>query len=159
MRQKTSARIYLILEFCVGGDLQKFIRSQTYPHQKRLSEATAQHFLLDLGELRFGVRTKRDGYCCIIPPVGCHRRRTDLRSALCCARRVLVALVALALRSAEGLDFIWSKHLIHRDLKPQVSDLNLHDRPTTANTTRLCFSIRVLRPSRPPALPHTPVGP
>ena len=69
--QRTSARIYLILEFCGGGDLQKFIRSR-----QRLSEATAQHFMRDL---------------------------------------------------ALGLEFIWSKHLIHRDLKPQNLLLSAND--------------------------------
>ncbi|KAH8088812.1 serine/threonine kinase [Aureococcus anophagefferens] len=61
--RKRPAKIFLVLEYLAGGDLQKFIKAR-----KRLKEPVARRFL---GHL------------------------------------------------ASGLKFLWSKNLIHRDLKPQ----------------------------------------
>lgn len=61
--RKTSSHIYLVLEFCAGGDLHKYIRSKG-----RLSERVASHFMRHL---------------------------------------------------AFGLEFLWRRQLIHRDIKPQ----------------------------------------
>jgi len=61
--QKSERHIYLIMEYCDGGDLHRFIRKHG-----RLSVDTARHFMHQLGE---------------------------------------------------GMRYLWSKSLIHRDLKPQ----------------------------------------
>ena len=44
-------RIYLVLEFCGGGDLSQYLR-----HYGRVSEDTARYFLLQLAE---GLKTLR----------------------------------------------------------------------------------------------------
>lgn len=61
---KTRSHIYLVLEFCAGGDLHRYIKRRG----GRLPEAVAQHFMFDL---------------------------------------------------TDGLAFLHSKELIHRDIKPQ----------------------------------------
>lgn len=44
--QRTDRYIFIILEYCKGGDLQHFIKNQP---NGRLSEASARHFMSDLG--------------------------------------------------------------------------------------------------------------
>ncbi|CAM9697179.1 unnamed protein product [Scytosiphon promiscuus] len=61
--KKTERHIYLVLEYCAGGDLRALIRKEG-----KLTEASARHFMRHLGS---------------------------------------------------GLHFLWSKNLVHRDLKPQ----------------------------------------
>lgn len=62
---KTSSHIYLVLEYCSGGDLQKLIRSR---NSGRLTERVARRLMRDL---------------------------------------------------CKGLQFLHSKDVIHRDIKPQ----------------------------------------
>jgi len=61
--KKTRGHIFLVLEFCAGGDLHKFIKSRG-----KLSERVSKHFMRHL---------------------------------------------------AAGLEFLWRRQLIHRDIKPQ----------------------------------------
>ncbi|CAN0001028.1 unnamed protein product, partial [Ectocarpus sp. 6 AP-2014] len=61
--KKTERHIYLVLEYCAGGDLRALIRKEG-----KLAETSARHFMRHLGS---------------------------------------------------GLHFLWSKNLVHRDLKPQ----------------------------------------
>ena len=75
MDQKTENHIYLLLEYCGGGDLHKFIKKSG-----SLSEATSRHFMAQL---------------------------------------------------AAGLNFLWSKNVIHRDLKPQNLLLTAEDANAT----------------------------
>lgn len=42
--QKTERHIYLVLEYCAGGDLRALIRKEG-----RLAEPSARHFMRDLG--------------------------------------------------------------------------------------------------------------
>jgi serine/threonine-protein kinase ULK/ATG1 len=44
--QRNERHIYIILEYCRGGDLQRFIKAQPAP--SRLDEATARHFMRHL---------------------------------------------------------------------------------------------------------------
>ncbi|CAH0492896.1 unnamed protein product [Peronospora farinosa] len=67
--KKTDKHMYLMLEYCAGGDLQQFVRRQEQKQgHKVVSEDVARHFLHEL---------------------------------------------------AKGMQCLWERNLIHRDLKPQ----------------------------------------
>ena len=88
--QKSEKFINLVLEYCAGGDLSKYIHKHgPFP------ERVCRHFMRQLGP------------CCAV------LRRALFHRALA---QVLFVLMRLP---ASGVEFLWSNHLIHRDLKPQ----------------------------------------
>ncbi|KAE9315648.1 hypothetical protein PF008_g19196 [Phytophthora fragariae] len=83
--KKTDKHMYLVLEYCAGGDLQQYMRRRAQESGDRdrarlLSEGVARHFLREL---------------------------------------------------AKGMQCLWQRNLIHRDLKPQ-NLLLVEDSPTSA---------------------------
>ncbi|CAH0516259.1 unnamed protein product [Peronospora belbahrii] len=80
--KKTQKHMYLVLEYCAGGDLQQFVRRTQEKEQdgkKVIPQPIAQHFLREL---------------------------------------------------AKGMQCLWQRNLIHRDLKPQ-NLLLVDDSPTS----------------------------
>ncbi|KAL3657568.1 hypothetical protein V7S43_017535 [Phytophthora oleae] len=80
--KKTDKHMYLMLEYCAGGDLQQYMRRRQQENgekSKLLSEDVARHFLREL---------------------------------------------------AKGMQCLWQRNLIHRDLKPQ-NLLLVEDSPTS----------------------------
>eukprot|EP00644_Phytophthora_capsici_P018450 jgi/Phyca11/556398/estExt2_Genewise1Plus.C_PHYCAscaffold_870061 len=80
--KKTDKHMYLMLEYCAGGDLQQYMRRRQKENgekNKLLSEDVARHFLREL---------------------------------------------------AKGMQCLWQRNLIHRDLKPQ-NLLLVEDSPTS----------------------------
>jgi serine/threonine protein kinase len=107
--QRGEHRIYLIMEFCSGGDLTNYIKKrgkvegleyvptpgaapQYYPHPRSggLDEIVVRSFLRQLGEL-------------------CHATITGALSHA---------------SSARALKFLRQRNLVHRDIKPQVPYLS-----------------------------------
>ena len=84
--QKSEKFIYLVFEYCAGGDLSRLIQKQG-----PFSEAQCKAMMMQLGAFL-------------------------VRRCLPAKRLILWCCVLVA---AKGIEFMWSNHLIHRDLKPQ----------------------------------------
>ena len=93
--QKSEKFIYLILEYCGGGDLSRLIRKHG-----PLTEARAQGLMRQLGT------------CIPLAAAVAHLPLT-------CCLLTSPHIARLCGHTASGLYFLWSNNLIHRDLKPQ----------------------------------------
>lgn len=100
--QWDSDHIYLIMEFCAGGDLSRFIRMR-----RILPEKVARIFLQQLGENHVGLRDEDhwDSWCECQHP-------TSLLIFLACA-----------------LKFLHDHNISHLDLKPQNILLSTPENP------------------------------
>lgn len=92
--KKTEKHIYLILEYCAGGDLQQYMRRQEQKAALAATGASSQNM------------TSSSSIVGAIPSTKRERLSEDV------ARHFLNEL-------AKGMMCLWSHNLIHRDLKPQ----------------------------------------
>lgn len=105
--KKTEKHIYLILEYCAGGDLQQYMRRQEQKAAGTSATATTST-----------TSTSTSSIVGAIPAVKRERLSEDV------AHHFLKEL-------AKGMMCLWSHNLIHRDLKPQ-NLLLVEDSPTSA---------------------------
>lgn len=93
--KKTEKHIYLILEYCAGGDLQQYMRRQDQKAALAASGASSQT-----------AASSSSSIVGAIPTTKRERLSEDV------AHHFLNEL-------AKGMMCLWSHNLIHRDLKPQ----------------------------------------
>ena len=115
---QSSGRIFLVLEFCQGGDLSQFIRKNG-----RVNEPAAQHFMRQLGET--SCVNDGSGWELLSALVPRRAAAVIVKAAIhlpspCCLPSPPFPPLPLPLLSAAGLQVLRSHNVIHRDLKPQV---------------------------------------
>lgn len=93
-RTQGTEYIYLVLEYCVGGDFSDYLRKHK---RKRLSEDTARCFLRQLGRLLFGASLS-------LPLPLLFRQATALLTAVSCVHAQLpVSSICTAKTSSTGI--------------------------------------------------------
>uniref|UniRef100_K3WXT7 Protein kinase domain-containing protein n=1 Tax=Globisporangium ultimum (strain ATCC 200006 / CBS 805.95 / DAOM BR144) TaxID=431595 RepID=K3WXT7_GLOUD len=112
--KKTEKHIYLILEYCAGGDLQQYMR-----RQEQKSAATQAAAGSTSGSAAPNVSTT-SSITGVVLPAAPKREKLNEETA----QHFLKEL-------AQGMKCLWNHNLIHRDLKPQ-NLLLMEDSPTSA---------------------------
>ncbi|KAF1317568.1 Ulk/ulk protein kinase, partial [Globisporangium splendens] len=112
--KKTEKHIYLILEYCAGGDLQQYMRRQ---EQKSAAVQAAAGSASGSAAPSMSTASSITG---VVLPSAPKREKLSEETA----QHFLKEL-------AQGMKCLWNHNLIHRDLKPQ-NLLLMEDSPTSA---------------------------